>query len=102
MHKKWHKVSEVMRRLVQQAGSDADKLEIYRCANACLTECGEDGGSSSNLCDRCGCKESEQQPKAGLLPASESHLHIAGCDMRTCAVAAPVAMPVAAGSPPVL
>lgn len=27
----WPKVSEVMRRLVQQAGSDTDKLRLYRC-----------------------------------------------------------------------
>jgi hypothetical protein len=26
----WRKVSEVMRRLVQQAGSDADKLRLYK------------------------------------------------------------------------
>jgi hypothetical protein len=26
----WPKVSEVMRRLVQQAGSDADKLRLYK------------------------------------------------------------------------
>lgn len=31
----WSKVSEVIRRLVQLAGSDAEKLRLYRCVVLC-------------------------------------------------------------------
>lgn len=48
----WPKVSEVMRRLLQLAGSDTEKLRLYRCVHCLWHMCPALWMCSSKLLDR--------------------------------------------------
>lgn len=61
----WHKVSEVMRRLVQQAGSDTDKLRLYRYAGDLHASPGGGRGGwlVQQLCHSVACMHALSSPR---------------------------------------